>query len=172
MTFKAEIRASLGWNWSEGAVDNGRLEYAKQFLEGHGDGQAGAAWHAEDQSLVEGASATLDLTALARSILGDTLTTAFLRVKGILVVNQSASAGRLVMGEAGGAEWSAPFGADGDTVAIPPQSAMLLVNRQEGWPVDDSNKLLRLAAAGGPVTYSVAIVGTTTAEGSGSGSGV
>jgi hypothetical protein len=169
MTFKAEIRASIGWKWDEGAVDDGRLEYAKQFLEGHGDGEAEAAWHAEDQTLPEGGVATLDLTALARRVLGDRLTTCLLRVKGLLVINHDSSTGRLVLGGAGGPEWSAPFGADGDTVEVRPQSAVLLANKPDGWPVDDANKLLRLAAAGGCLTYSIAVVGTTAADGSGSG---
>jgi hypothetical protein len=35
--------------------------------------------------------------------------------------------------------------------------------------VDETNKHLKLAASGGEVTYSIAIVGTTTAAGSSSG---
>ena len=54
---------------------------------------------------------------------------------------------------------------------MPPDSPLLLANRQDGWTVDDAQKNLRLAASGGDVTYSIAIVGTTTAAGSGSGSG-
>jgi hypothetical protein len=168
MTFKAEIRASLGWDWNDGVVDNGRLEYAKSCAQGHDDGQAEAVWHAADQILLEGGATHLDLTALVRSALGGTFDTCLLRVKALLVVHQAGD-GKLVLGGAGGAEWSAPFGADGDTLEIPAQSALLLVNRQDGWPVDDANKLLRLSAVGGHVTYSVAIVGTTTADGSGSG---
>lgn len=169
MTFKAEIRASIGWIWDDGAVDSSLLEYAKLFPEGHADGEAEAVWHVEDQSLAEGGAVVLDLSALAREVLGDTLSTCLLRVKGLLVVSGSASAGRLVLGSAGGAEWSAPFGADGDTLEVLPDSAALLVNRQEGWPVDDSNKLLRMAAAGGGVVYSIALIGTLSADGSGSG---
>ena len=71
MSFKAEIKASLGWNWSDGATDNARLDFARQLLDGNGDDEAEAVWHIEDQTLLDGASTTLDLTALTRNVLGD-----------------------------------------------------------------------------------------------------
>jgi hypothetical protein len=168
MSFKAEIRASLGWNWNHGAVDNSRLNHTRSLAEGCGQGQAEAAWHAENQALSNGSAEALDLTALPRDVLGSVLVTTLLRVKGLLVLNDTGSAGTLLVGGAGGAEWSAPFGADGDTVEIPPDGALLLSNRGAGWPVDDAHKLLRLRAAGGPLTYSLAILGAVTATGSGS----
>ncbi|MGD0897985.1 MAG: hypothetical protein ABR915_09110 [Thermoguttaceae bacterium] len=168
MAFKAEIRASIGWNWSQGAVDNSRLDYTRLLAEGYGDGQAEAAWHDDGQTLLEGAVDVLDLTALPREVLGSVLTTTLLRVKAILVVNDAGSAGTLVVGGAGGAEWSAPFGADGDTVEVPPDGAMLLASRMSGWPVDDAHKLLKLTARGGDVSCRIALVGTLTAAGSGS----
>ncbi|GAG29614.1 unnamed protein product, partial [marine sediment metagenome] len=42
MSFKAEVKASVGWNWSEGAVDNDRLNYAERLADGNGDNQAEA----------------------------------------------------------------------------------------------------------------------------------
>jgi hypothetical protein len=168
MSFKAEIRASLGWNWNHGAVDNSRLDHTRPLAQGCGQGQAEAAWHAENQTLPAGTAEAIDLTALPRDVLGSVLVTTLLRVKGLLIVNDAGSAGTLVVGGAGGAEWSAPFGADGDTVEIPPDGALLVSNRNLGWPVDNAHKLLRLSATGGPLTYSAAIVGTLTATGSGS----
>lgn len=171
MSFKAEIMASLGWNWNEGALDNDRLDYAKQLLEGNGDGQAEAVWHAEGQTLLDAASITLDLTSLERTILGDLNTVTFLKVKALLIVNQSTAGGTLLVGDAAADEWSEPFGADGDQVSVPPDSPLLMANRNAGWSVDNANKNLKLAASGGAVTYGIAVVGTTTAAGSGSGSG-
>ncbi len=171
MSFKAEVRASLGWNWSQGAVDNDRLDYVETLLEGNGDNQAEAVWRAENQALLDAASATLDLTTLTRTVLGDIHTVTFLTVKALLIVNLSTTGGQLLVGGAAADEWSEPFGADGDQVAVPLDSPLLLTNRQTGWNLDDSNKNLKLAAGGGGVTYSIAIVGTTTAPGSGSGSG-
>lgn len=171
MSFKAEIRASAGWNWSDGAVDNDRLDYAERLLDGNGDNQAEAVWHAEGQTLLEAESTTLDLTSLTRTILGDTHTVTFLTVKALLIVNRGTSGGELLVGGAATDEWSGPFGADGDQITVPLDSPLLLTNRQAGWNVDAANKNLKLAATGGEVTYSIAIVGTTTAAGSGSGSG-
>ena len=171
MSFKAEVKASVGWNWSDGAVDNDRLDYAQRLLDGNGENQAEAVWHAEDQTLLEAASTTLDLTALTRTVLEDTHTVTFLTVKALLIVNLSSSEGELLFGGAASDEWSEPLGADGDQVAVPPDSPLLMANRQAGWNVDQTNRNLKLAASGGDVTYSIAIVGTTTAPGSGSGSG-
>ena len=171
MSFKADVRASIGWDWDAGAVDNDRLEYAVRFLEGNGDNQAEAVWHVEDQTLSDGASTTLDLTALTRTIFGETFTFTLLTVRALLIVNQGTGGGELLVGDAAADQWSEPFGADGERITVPPDSSLLLCNRQAGWNVDDSNKNLKLAASGGEVTYSVAVVGTTTASGSGSSSG-
>ena len=168
MTFKAEIRALIGWNWSQGALDSGRLDYARALTEGFGDGEAEAVWHAEDEPLSSGHSITLDLTALQRDVLGSLMTTTLLSVKGLLVINAGSSVGNLVVGGAGGAEWSAPLGADGDTIVLPPDGALMLSNLRGEWRVDDANKLLKLAASGGDVAYSLVLLGTLTATGSGS----
>ena len=168
MTFKAEIRTSIGWNWNDGLVDNGRLDYTKHFSDGCGDGQAQAAWHLSGEPLPAGASRTLDLTSLQRDAMGTLLTTTLVRVKGLLVISDKSSSGTLALGGSAGCEWSSPFGAEGDTVAIPPDGVLMLSSRREGWPVDDSHKLLKLAAIGGDVTYSLVLLGTLTAGGSGS----
>ncbi|MHC4179508.1 MAG: hypothetical protein ACYSWU_18505, partial [Planctomycetota bacterium] len=112
MSFKAEVKASVGWNWNQGAVDNDRLDYAQRLLDGNGDNQAEAVWHAENQTLLDAGSTTLDLTGLTRTILGDTHTVTFLTVKALLVVNQSTTGGQLLLGGAAADEWSEPFGAD------------------------------------------------------------
>jgi hypothetical protein len=166
MTFTSELRASLGWNWTDGAVDNDRLDYTQQLPEGNGDGQAEAVWHVVEQTLLDGASLTLDLTALHRTVLGDDHVVALLTVKAILIVNHNTAGGSLVVGGAATNEWSAPFAAAGDKIAVPPDSPLLLANRSAGWPVDATHRNLKLAATGGNVTYSIAILGTTTAPAS------
>jgi len=168
MTFKAEIKAALGWDWNEGAVDNGRLDYARQLLLGHGEGQAEAVWHAEDCTLLAGESLTLDLTALQRTVLGDTHTVTLLSVKALLVLSASSSTGTLMVGDAATDPWSGPFATADTRLAVPADSSALLSNRPSGWNVDDTHKNLSLTAVGGDVTYSIAIVGTTTASASGS----
>lgn len=169
MSFKGEIKVSVGWNFNDGAVDNDRLDYAAQLLDGNGDNQAEAVWHTENQTLLDAASTTLDLTALTRTVFGDTVTLTLLSVKALLIVNHSTNGAELVLGNAAADEWSEPFAAAGDQIAVPSDSPMLLAARKDGWDVDSANKNLKLAAQGGDVTYSIAIVGTTTASGSGSG---
>ena len=162
MSFNAEIKAAIGWNWTGGATDNDRLDYAERLLEGNGNDQAEAVWHADSQSLSSGASTTLDLTALTRTILGDTHSLTLLKVKALLLVSRSTSVGTLLVGAAASDQWSEPFGADGDQIEVPPDSPMLLSNRQTGWTVDASNKNLAMSAVGGDVDYAIAIVGTTS----------
>ena len=88
----------------------------------------------------------------------------------LLIVSDTTSLGELLVGDAAADQWSEPFIADGDQLAVPPASPLLLANTQEGWEVDASNKNLKLAASGGEVTYSITIIGTITESGSGSGS--
>lgn len=165
MSFRAQLAAKIGWNWDSGAVDNDELKQSHDFAEGTDSGEAEAVWHVEDQVLLSGDSVTLDLTALTRTVLGDTLTTTLVAVHAILIVNQSTAGGEMVVGGAAANEWSAPFGADGDQVRVPLGSSLLLSNQLTGWAVDDSNKNLKLAASGGNVTYSVAIIGCLTTTG-------
>lgn len=170
MSFQAHLTASLGWRWNDGAVDASRLGYAESLLDGSDDNQAEAVWHVEDQTLLDGTSTTLDLTNLTRTVLEDLHTVTFTQVRAVLVVNLATGSGELIVGGAASDEWSAPFGADGDLLAVPPNSPLLLANRKTGWDVDDTNKNLKLAASGGDVNYSIAIVGNLTATGSSSGS--
>jgi len=151
----------IGWNWRDGAVDNERLEYARQLLEGQGNGQAQAVWHLEEQSLADGGSLTLDLTALQRTVLGSPHSLALSTVKAMMVVNSATTAGELLLGGAAADAWWAPFGSPADLLRVPPDSALLLVNRESGWPVDASNKNLKLTASGAEVSYSIVLVGTT-----------
>jgi hypothetical protein len=171
MTFKAQIKASLGWDWNEGVRDNGRLEYAKGFSDGSGDNQADAVWYAEQEVLALGAATTYDLGAMARTILGVSHSVAFTAVKAILVVNESTDGGELLVGGADDDPWSAPFGDEDDRVIVPADSALLLSSRQSGWPVDSAARNLRIVASAGDVTYSIAVIGTLTTADSSSGSG-
>ena len=157
MSFKAQVNVSLGWNWNEGAVDNGRLDFSKIFLDAGGDSPANGIWTAKDRPLAAGSSTTHDLTALQNTILGGAHTVNFATVKAVLIVNHGG--GTLTVGGAAGNEWSAPFGSPGDQIVIPPNSPCLLCNSQTGWSVDALHRNLKVAAGGGAVTYSLAIVG-------------
>lgn len=171
MGIKAEIRASLGWKWDDGALLNDRLEYAAQLLDGTGTNQAEAAWLAEGQTLLDAGATTHDLTYLTRTLLGDTHVTTLLTVRAVLLLNHSTSAGTLIVGGAASNAWSAPFADSSDKLEVPPDGVALLTTRAAGWTVDASHCNLKLAASGGDVDYSIAVIGNLTASGSGSSSG-
>ena len=163
MTFKGNLQSVLSWNWNEGTADNSKLSYSKTFTDGTGVNQAEGVWHKESVLLLDAASTTYDLTALVRQILGDpTHITTFVTIKSILIVNLSTSGGHLLVGGAAANEWSEPFGADGDKVKCELDSPLMLATRRCGWEVDGTNKNLKVAAVGGDVTYSIAIVGLLT----------
>lgn len=169
MSFQAHLVASTGWKWSDGAIDSGRLGYAQSLLDGSGNNQAEAVWHAEGQTLFDGESTTIDLTNLTRIVLEDLHAVALVQVRALLVVNLAGGPGELIVGGAAADEWSAPFAAAGDRLVVPPGSPLLLANRRIGWDVDSANKNLKLTASGGDVSYSIAIVGNLTGSGSSSG---
>jgi hypothetical protein len=159
----------VGWKWNEGVLDDSRLAWINEFADGNDQDEADASWHKEGVALASGATETLDLAALVRTVLGDSLTTTFLTIKALLIVNTAtAGLGELLVGGAAANEWFYPFGAAGDKVSVPLNSPMLLSNTQWGWAVNDTHKNLKLEASGGDVTFSIAILGTITSSGTGS----
>jgi len=160
MTFTGKLSAWLGWDWRDGATDSGRLEFGQDIADGDGTNQAEVAWHETDATLSSGTSQTLDLTALSRTILGASHSVTLTSVRAILIVSSATSAGTLLVGGAASDTWDAPFGAADDTVRVAPGSPLILASLASGWPVDASNKNLKLTASGGAVTYSIALIGT------------
>jgi hypothetical protein len=174
MSFSAELVARLGWRWDDGAVDDDDLSMIDTFADGTDVEEAEGVWHKEAVAILNGASVTYDLTALTRTVLGQTLSTVFYTIRAILVKNTTAAGeGIVVVGGAASNEWSECFAADGDKVQVPRDSVCLLSNRRCGWEVDDTHKNLKLAALGGDVTFDIAIIGTTSiATGDCSSSGI
>ncbi len=163
MSFQAEVRSSMGWRWSDGATFDDRLEYVRQWLEVETTG-AEAAWLAEDQLLATGQSILVDLTCLERNVLGDILITSLSEVATLLIVNHAADGGRLYIGGSPIDPWDAPL--DGGRLIVPPNGAVMLAGRTFAWPVDSSHRNLQLAAAGGDVKYSIAVIGATPSSSS------
>jgi hypothetical protein len=172
-TFTSTIYVRNGWTWTANTgnpIDDDNITYEKAFADGSDDNQAEIKWSSEARTLLDGASETFDLTALARSFFGGTLTLTFYKVKAIMIVITSTTAGKLTIGDAASAEWAGPLHTDGHTLILDPDSVYLQTNRQYGWGVDDSNKNLKVAAGGGDVIYSIVLTGTETDDGSASGS--
>lgn len=172
MNLRSTIDARLGWKWVNGAVDEDNLTFKEVLANGFDDNEAEIVWHLEDEALVNGASTTWDLTALTRDILGDDHESTLGSVKAILVISASTSVGTLIVGAADYDVWWAPFDSETGTVEVPPDSPLLLVNRQGGWEVtkelssssssgeSGADRMLKVTASGGAVTYSIAIIGT------------
>lgn len=159
--FKAQLKVYLGWEWDDGAQDKGNVSIDETFEDGTGVDQAEAVYHVVSETILDGNSNTYDLTALLRQVLGDELSTTLVTIKELLIINESTS-GNLVVGNAAADEWSEPFGADGDTLVIRPDSPCLLSSRRCGWEIDGSNKNLKIAASGDDVTFSMVIIGLLT----------
>ncbi len=164
MRFQAEIRAALGWRWSDGATFDARLDYARQWRDEHGTG-CEAAWSAEHETLPDGHYVTLDLANLVRNVLGDMLVTSLSGVHVLLVVNHAPDGGVLHVGGAASNAWRGPLG-DGP-LAVAPDGALLLATRAVPWPVEAAHRNLQLAAADGDVQYSIALLGITPGAASG-----
>lgn len=165
-TLRSTIGAQLGWTWRDKigtslVSDSSRLQFSRDLADGSDAYQADAIWHAEDQVLAAGQSATFELDMLQQSLFGDVITIPLVTVKAILIVNKSSAAGNcLLVGGAGGDEWHGPFGAPGDTVRVMPDSPLVLASTRDGWAVNPSNRRLKIAAVGGAATFDVAILGT------------
>jgi hypothetical protein len=74
------------------------------------------------------------------------------------------------VGGAAADPWAEPFGSADDTVQVMPQSPLLLANLRDGWAVNPGSTDVEIAAAGGGVTFDVAVLGTLAGTGSSSSS--
>jgi hypothetical protein len=168
-TLAVDIKASLSWLFSEildltNVNDNGKLDYAQSLTDGVSADQADVLFH-DERSVGNGASDDLDLTALIHSLFGSNVTYSFAKVKAILVVNLSTTAGDVLrVGGAGGSALASPFnGSATAQVEVPADGCLLLVNKKNGWTVTPgTGDVLRIQNPGGSaVAYRIAIVGTT-----------
>ena len=178
MSFRSEVRARVGWDWDDGTKDISKLNYEETLLSTDTTTTAEAVWHDESRALLEDASDLFDLSSMVRTVRGDvTHTTSFRRIKAVEVVNLSTTGGKLIIGNSPYDACSGPFSSASDSLEVPLDSEILLVNRVAGWPVTwlgagsssssgdgITDRMLRITASGGAVTYSIAIVGKTTAD--------
>jgi hypothetical protein len=167
-TLTAQIKASLHWLFQESldlatVADDAKLEYDKSLADGVADDQADKVWH-DSRTLNAAANDDLDLTALVHTIFGSTVTISFAKIKAILIVNTSTTAGDdLTVGGAASQEWTAWVAAAGDKVRVPADSCLLISNRKTGWTVTNgASDTLRITSAGAnPITYKIAVLGTS-----------
>jgi hypothetical protein len=167
-TLTAQIKSSLHWLFQESldlttVEDDAKLEYDESLADGTSDNQADKVWH-DSRTLAAAASDDLDLTSLANTIFGSTVTISFAKFKAVLIVNTSTTTGDdLTVGGAASQEWTAWVAAAGDKVRVPANSCLLISNKKTGWTVTDgSSDTLRITNTGaGSITYKIAILGTS-----------
>ena len=166
-----DIKASLSWLFEEqldlsAVSDAAKLEYSAALIDGTAASQVDKLWH-DERTLGAGFSESLDLTNLTHTIFGSTVTINFAKVKAVLIVNTSTTSGDdLLVGGAGfsGDAWSPPFNGDQSAkVSLPAGSALLLVNKIDGWAVTDGkdDRLRMDNTSGNSVVYRIVIVGTS-----------
>ena len=167
------LRATLAQNIDSSAqVAQCTQGFAKSWslTTGTAVDKADRAWCDESRALSSGSSENLDMFDLAsfdigagagRTALGQTLS--LVEIVAVAITNLSTSAGSLVVGgEGSAATWNSLFnGSDTATLIFPPGGGALFVCPNDpAWAVaDTSNHLLKFAASGGAVTYSVAFLG-------------
>jgi hypothetical protein len=167
-----DVRASCNWLFQDGldlstVSDASKLEYTAALADGTGDGQVDKMWH-DERSLSSAQSEDLDLTGLDLTLFGSTVTIVLAKVKALLIVNTSTTAGDdLLVGGAGAGNdgWGAPFDGDQDAqVSVPADSVLMLMNKKDGWTVTGgSNDALRIEnTSANTVTYRIAIIGTSS----------
>lgn len=168
-TLSLDIKSSLEWVFQEAGdlttvSDISKLQYKGSLTDGVASDQADKLWH-DQRTLASAANDDLDLTNLTRTVFGSTITTQFAKVKALLIINTATTAGEeLVVGAAAANAWLGPFGSITDTIAVPADSTLLLVNKKDGWTVTDvTADILRINNNGtGNITYKIAMIGTSS----------
>lgn len=168
-TLTHTIRASINWTFREAldlsnVNDAATLEYSKDCADGTSADQCDKIWH-DQRVITTGANDDLDLTALTNSIFGSTVTINFVKVKSILIVNTSTTAGdELKLDSSVTNGFLGPFnGSNTSKIEIGPDSACLLSSKKDGWAVTaGTGDILRINNPNaGSVTYKIVIVGTS-----------
>lgn len=155
-----------------GATPGHEFNFTKglSFLNGSGASQAQRFWGSKVRSLTSGNDETLDLYDLGSVDIGagaglDPLgqSLAITGIKALYIENIAGSAGNLVVGnESTAATWNSFFsGSDTATFTLKPGAIFLTADpTAAGMAVADStNHLLKIAASGGDLTYSIALIG-------------
>lgn len=171
-TLSATLKVSMDWIFKEALdltymTDSGSLSYSESIADGTGADQCDKIWH-DSGSLASGASVSLDLAGgLTYTVFGgSTITVTFAKVKAILIVNMSETAGeelRLDSSVANG--FLGPFnGSATSKIEIGPDSCLFLSSKKDGWAVTaGTGDILKLEnpASGAAITYKIVIVGTS-----------
>lgn len=166
-TLAIDLNARVAWLFQESldlstVTDNSNLEYKKSLSDGAGADQADKIWH-DTRTLAAGASDDLDLTALANTVYGSTVTINLAKVAAILLVNTSSVAGdKLWLDSSVANAYTGPFaGSATSKVEIGADSPLLLVAKKDTFGATSAgNRVLRVTNPGSnSVTYKIVVLG-------------
>ena len=167
-TLASEIKASIQWAFQESLAlttvgDASQLAYDDALASGTAADQADRIW-SDQRTLAAGANDDLDLTALAHSVFGSTVSINLARVKAILIIHTSTTAGeRLWLDSSVTNGFTGPFaGSATSKLEIGADSAALLASKKDGWATASNNKVLRIHNAGAhTAVYNIVVLGTS-----------
>jgi hypothetical protein len=167
-TLTLNVKATCDWSLIEAldlanVVDASSVTYSDSLTDGTTAGLADVIWH-DTRALAATTNDDLDLTALTQSIYGSTVTKTFAKVRGLLIINLSTTAGDdLEIGGSGGNEWNVPFGATGDKIEVRANGTLLLAAPEDGYAVTNSSAdILRIRNPGAnTINYKIVIWGTS-----------
>lgn len=167
-TLASEIKASIQWLFQEPLAlttvgDASQLAYDEALASGTAADQADRLW-SDERTVASGANDDLDLTALAHSIFGSSVSINFARVKAILIIHTSTTAGeKLNLDSSVTNGFTGPFaGSATSKLEIGADSASLVASKKDGWATASNNKVLRIHNAGAlSATYQIVVLGTS-----------
>ncbi|MGE3406807.1 MAG: hypothetical protein AB7I37_08340 [Pirellulales bacterium] len=169
-TLACELRASLAWLFQDAldlstVSDASKLDYSQSLANGVAADQADQIWH-DQRTVAAGADDDLDLTALASSFFGGSISISLAQLKGLLLVNTSSTAGdKLRLDSSVANACTGPFGGSASSqIEVGADSPLLLASKKDGWPVTGgSGDILRIHNPGGnAITYKIVLVGTSS----------
>ena len=169
-TLSCEIRASLAWLFQDAldlstVSDASKLDYSQMLADGVAADQADKIWH-DQRTVAAGANDDLDLTALASSLFGGSLSISLAKLKAVLLVNTSTTAGdKLRLDSSVANACTGPFGGSATSkIEIGADSALLLSSKKDGWTVTGgTGDILRLSNPGAnAIIYKIVVVGTSS----------
>ena len=146
-------------------TDTAAATYTAAVADGTGADQCDKIWH-DSIALATGLSTTLDLSGgLTTTIFGTAVAFTFVKVKAVLIVNTSTTAGdELVWNGTIANSWLGPFnGSATSKIEIGPDSALFVSSKKDGWAVTaGTGDIITITnAAGGTITYKIVIAGTS-----------
>jgi hypothetical protein len=143
-------------------MDSPVLNLDDTLADGVGLDLADILWH--DERTLAATSETLDLSALTRTVFGDSATVAFVKVKGFIIKNKATTAGfNLTVGNAASNGWTGWTNPATATVAIGPNAWRGFWEPSlAGVAVSGTNKNVKIDAGATSVTYRIFVIGTSS----------